>query len=66
MKVLFNDRFTELSGPSFYVTVLGQDELQGPLKLNVSFDTELDFNGAYPELLYWDYGESVLRLLQYN
>jgi hypothetical protein len=48
-------RFTELSGPSFYVTVLGQDELQGPLKLNVSFDTELDFNGAYPELLYWDY-----------
>ena len=39
------------------MTVIGQDELRGALKLNVSFDTELEWNGAYPELLYWDYGE---------
>lgn len=53
-------RFTQLSGPSFYVTVVGQDELQGPLKLNVSFSTELEWNGAYPELLYWDYSKLIV------
>ena len=52
-------RFTEFGGPSFYVSFLGQDSLDGPLELNVTFDSMLDWGVASPELAYWDTGMCV-------
>ena len=50
-------RFTEVGGPSFYISFLRQDSLSGPLKINVSVDSSLDWAVATPELAYWDIGE---------
>lgn len=50
-------RFTEIGGPSFYVSFLGQDSLYGTLDVNVTFDPTLDWMAATPELAYWDIGE---------
>ena len=49
-------RFTEFGGPSFFVSFLGQDSLNAPLDLNVTFDSSLDWEIATPEIAYWDVG----------
>ena len=51
-------RFTEVGGPSFYVTFLGQDSLNAPLEVNVTYDSSLDWATAFPELGYWDIGKN--------
>ena len=50
-------RFTEIGGPSFYVSFLGQGSLDAPLELNVTYDSTLDWTVAFPELGYWDVGK---------
>ena len=50
-------RFTEIGGPSFYVSFLGQDSLNGPLTINTTFDPSLDWSNANPDLGYWDIGK---------
>ena len=50
-------RFTEVGGPSFFVSFLGQESLSGSLEVNVTFDGSLDWVAAIPELAYWDIGE---------
>jgi hypothetical protein len=50
-------RFTEVGGPSFYVSFLGQDSLNAPLEINVTYDSTLDWTTAFPELGYWDVGK---------
>ena len=52
-------RFTAIGGPSFYVSFLGQDTLQGELIFNVSFDPSLDWSESEPKLAYWDIGVCV-------
>lgn len=54
-------RFTEIGGPSFYVSFLGQDSLNAPLEINVTYDSTLDWTTAFPELGYWDVGKSLAR-----
>ena len=50
-------RFTEFGGPSFYVSFLGQESLNAPLDINVTFDSSLDWDVATPEIGFWDIGE---------
>ncbi len=50
-------RFTEIGGPSFYISFLGQDSLTGVINVNVTFDGSLDWDAAVPEIAYWDIGE---------
>ena len=50
-------RFTEVGGPSFFVSFLGQDSLNAPLEINVTYDSTLDWTTAFPELGYWDVGK---------
>ena len=52
-------RFTEVGGPSFFVSFLGQDSLSDVIEVNVTFDGRLDWSAAVPELAYWDIGEGV-------
>ena len=52
-------RFTEVGGPSFFVSFLGQDSLSDVIEVNVTFDGSLDWSAAVPELAYWDVGEGV-------
>lgn len=52
-------RFTEIGGPSFYISFLGQDSLSSVVEVNVTFDGSLDWAAAIPELAYWDIGELV-------
>ena len=56
-------RFTAIGGPSFYVSFLGQDTLQGELIFNVSFDPSLDWSESEPKLAYWDIGLCVCLCL---
>ena len=49
-------RFTAIGGPSFFVSFLGQDSLQGELRFNVTFDSTLDWTESDPKLAYWDIG----------
>ena len=51
-------RFTEFGGPSFFVSFLGQDALNAPLDINVTFDRSLDWDPAMatPEIAFWDNG----------
>ena len=58
-------RFTEIGGPSFYVSFLGQDSLNAPLEINVTYDPSLDWTEAFPELGYWDIGKPLLVALYY-
>lgn len=51
-------RFTEIGGPSFFVSFLGQDSLNAPLEINVTYDSTLDWTVAFPELGYWDVGKN--------
>ena len=50
-------RFTEFGGPSFFVSFLGQDSLNSPLDINVTYDRSLDWDVARPEIAYWDDGK---------
>lgn len=54
-------RLVGIGGPSFYVSLLGQDNLNGELSLNVSFDTTLDWSQTEPRLVYWDIGEFIIN-----
>lgn len=54
-------RFTDIGGPSFYISFLGQSSLLAPLQVTASFDPTLDWFNARPELLYWDTAEEVWR-----
>ena len=49
-------RLTGVGGPSFYISLLGQDNLEGELSINVTFDTTLDWSESEPILVYWDIG----------
>ena len=51
--------------PLFYVTSLGQTELQGPLIINLTLNTPGNWTEAKPRLVYWDSGkvEFLLRVL---
>ncbi len=53
-------RFTEIGGPSFYISFFGQDSLTGVIGVNVTFDGSLDWAAAVPELAYWDIGKCVM------
>lgn len=57
-------RFTEFGGPSFYVSFLGQDSLNAPLEINVTFDRSVDWSLATPEIAYWDNGMYSLTTQQ--
>ena len=50
-------RFTDVAGPSFYVSFIGQASLNGPLLINTTFGEQLDPTMAVPELAYWDTGK---------
>ena len=50
-------RFTAIGGPSFFVSVVGQESLQGELMVNTTFDRKLDWSNSEPKLAYWDIGE---------
>ena len=50
-------RLTGVGGPSFYISLLGQDNLEGELSINVTFDTTLDWSESEPILVYWDIGK---------
>ncbi len=54
-------RFTEIGGPSFYISFFGQDSLSGVIGVNVTFDGSLDWAAAVPELAYWDIGKSFMH-----
>ena len=54
--MLLYTRFTEIGGPSFYVSFLGQESLNGPLRINATYDRLLDWSEAEPELAFWDIG----------
>jgi hypothetical protein len=47
-------RFIAIGGPSFYVSFIGQESLHGQLKLNVTFDSTLDWSDSEPTIGYWD------------
>ena len=49
-------RFSEVAGPSFYVSFLGQDSLNGALMINMTFDPFLDRDRFMPDVAYWDIG----------
>lgn len=53
-------RLVSIGGASFYVSLLGQDNLDGELMLNVSFDTTLDWSESEPRLVYWDIGKNYI------
>ena len=59
--VLIFHRFTNIGGPSFYVSFLGQNSLSAPLKIQVSFDSNVDWTLARPTLLFWDTHQGVWR-----
>ena len=45
-------------GPTFYVTSLGQTELQGPMIINVTLLTAPgNWTEAKPRLVYWNSGK---------
>ena len=50
-------RFTEVGGPSFFISFLGQESLSDVIEVNVTLDGSLDWSAALPELAYWDIGE---------
>ena len=51
---LHSIRFAEVAGPSFYVSVLGQDSLDGAIIINTTFDPFLDRDEFTLEIAYWD------------
>lgn len=54
--MLLVTRFTEIGGPSFYISFLGQESLNGPLRITATYDQSLDWSEADPELAFWDIG----------
>ncbi len=52
-------RFTEIGGPSFYISFLGQESLADAIDVNVTFDGSLDWAAAVPEIAYWDIGACI-------
>ena len=56
-------RFAEVAGPSFYVSFLGQDSLNGPLTINVTFDPSLNREAVFVDVFYWDRSELLCVLL---
>lgn len=56
-------RFIAIGGPSFYVSFLGQDSLNGQLNINVTFDSSIDWSNGQPVLAYWDIGTCIKILL---
>lgn len=57
--VFLTNRFEVIAGPSFYVSFLGQDSLNGPLTVNTSFDQFLDSEIFGVDIAYWDSGEGT-------
>ena len=56
-------RFIAIGGPSFYISFIGQESLDGPLNINVTFDSNLDWSNGMPVLAYWDIGKFCLFLM---
>jgi len=54
LKLFLYFRFTAFGGPSLYMSFLGMEMLYGPVKVNMTFDPNLDWSNSMPELLYWD------------
>jgi hypothetical protein len=54
-------RFAEVASPSFYVSVLGQDSLDGAMTINTTFDPFLDRDRFTLDIAYWDSNEELWR-----
>ena len=52
-------RFAEVAGPSFYVSVLGQDSLDGAMTINTTFDPFLDRDRFTLDIAYWDSSKDI-------
>ncbi|XP_038062441.1 uncharacterized protein LOC119732930 [Patiria miniata] len=55
---LLRHRIRFVYEPTFYITSLGQTEVQGPLMINMSLSTPRNWTETKPRLIYWDTGHS--------
>ena len=49
-------RFSSIGGPSFFVSMFGQETLNGELTITTTFDSSVNWNDSVPRLAYWDIG----------